>query len=348
MNYVAQPGDNVRLIPKIGPYDLFATEWGYKPLPQAQTTDDEKKYLDEIASRQVTNPMLRFGNASGEDPTRRMEDLGADPIEASTLGLRNIKRILGYLVPAVSRFGEDYKDLDEMYNMVLFQRTLEVGHVASLVGGVVQTNYNYGRGTTVYNPVPPAKQREAVRFLVTNMLQTPKELIAPSILSRIEPSGAADRILQSQQGVLSSLMSEGRTRRMVDQEAAAPAGAKPYTVAEMMEDVRKGVWGELAQPSVVVDPYRRNLQRAYIGLLAGKLAPASTTTLPGLPFSISTGGATSDVRPLARLSLITTRASIQNALKRATDPVTKAHLMDATALIDQALDPRGASRSAQL
>jgi hypothetical protein len=48
------------------------------------------------------------------------------------------------------------------------------------------------------------------------------------------------------------------------------------------------------------------------------------------------------------LSLITTRASIQNALKRATDPVTKAHLMDATALIDLALDPRGATRSAQL
>ena len=54
------------------------------------------------------------------------------------------------------------------------------------------------------------------------------------------------------------------------------------------------------------------------------------------------------LRPLARLSLITTRASIQNALKRATDPVTKAHLMDATALIDLALDPRGSTRSAQL
>lgn len=346
MNYVAQPGDNVRLIPKIGPYDLFAVEWGYKPLPQAATPEDEKPLLDQIAGRQVTNPMLRFGNASGDDPTRRTEDLGSDPIEASTLGLRNIKRILGYLVPAVSKYGEDYEDLDEMYNSVLFQRDLEMSHVGSLVGGVVQTNYNYGRGKAVYTPVAPAKQREAVKFIVANALQTPKELIAPDILSRIEPSGAADRILSNQRNVLASLMSEARTRRMVDQEAAAPAGVKPYTVAEMMEDVRKGVWGELAQPAVAIDPYRRNLQRAYIGLLAGKLAPASTTTLPGLPFTISTGGATSDVRPLARLSLMNTRASIQNALKRTTDPVTKAHLLDATALIDQALDPRGASRSA--
>jgi hypothetical protein len=131
---------------------------------------------------------------------------------------------------------------------------------------------------------------------------------------------------------------------MIEQEAAAPAGAKPYTVAEMMEDVRKGVWSELAQPTVVVDPYRRNLQRAYIATLAGKIAPPSTTTLPGLPFLLSTGGATSDVRPLARLNLMNTRASLQNALKKTTDAVTKAHLMDSIALIDQALDPRGAGR----
>ncbi len=36
-NYVAQPGDNARLIPIIGPYDKFAIEWGYKPFPGATT-----------------------------------------------------------------------------------------------------------------------------------------------------------------------------------------------------------------------------------------------------------------------------------------------------------------------
>jgi hypothetical protein len=27
-NYVAQPGDDAYLIPKFGPYDYFAIEWG--------------------------------------------------------------------------------------------------------------------------------------------------------------------------------------------------------------------------------------------------------------------------------------------------------------------------------
>jgi hypothetical protein len=64
-NYVAQPEDKVQhLIPVIGPYDYFAIEWGYKPIPGAKTPEDEKKTLDEWAARQIDNPWLRFG---GED-----------------------------------------------------------------------------------------------------------------------------------------------------------------------------------------------------------------------------------------------------------------------------------------
>jgi hypothetical protein len=120
--------------------------------PRPPRPEAEKQYLDQIAARQVTNPMLRFGDASAEDPARRTEDLGSDPIEATTLGLKNIRRILGYLVPAVSKFGENYEDLSEMYGTVLFQRTLELSNVVALVGGVNQTNYNYGRGSAVYTP----------------------------------------------------------------------------------------------------------------------------------------------------------------------------------------------------
>ena len=30
LNYVAQPGDGVYLLPRFGPYDYFAIEWGYR------------------------------------------------------------------------------------------------------------------------------------------------------------------------------------------------------------------------------------------------------------------------------------------------------------------------------
>ena len=60
-NYVAQPGDNAHLIPMLGPYDRFAIEWGYTPVPGAATPEAEESALDAIAARQVADPMLRFG-----------------------------------------------------------------------------------------------------------------------------------------------------------------------------------------------------------------------------------------------------------------------------------------------
>ena len=43
-NYTAQPEDKIPLadlVPGIGPYDKYATHWGYAPIPGARTPDDE-------------------------------------------------------------------------------------------------------------------------------------------------------------------------------------------------------------------------------------------------------------------------------------------------------------------
>ncbi len=347
MNYVAQPGDKARLIPKIGPYDIFATEWGYKPLPNARTPDDEKMELDRIAARQVTNPMLRFGNAdASQDPGRQTEDIGSDPIEATTLGLKNLSRVLDYIVPATSKYGEDYRPLTEMYNELIFQRLNEIMHVVAVIGGVNQTNYNYGRGPAVYTPVPTDLQRRAVRFLLENHFSTPRDLIRPDILNRIESAGAADRILMAQRAALNSLMSEARAKRMVDQEAIARDGSKPYTLTMLMDDLRRGLWSELSAPgtkAIRIDPYRRNLQRTYINLLGAKIAPPSSSALPfgGGILTVSGGGTQSELRPLSRAALLATKAALQTALKKPADAATRAHLVDSIASIDQFLNPKG-------
>jgi hypothetical protein len=325
-NYVAQPGDGARLIPKIAPYDLFAIEWGYKPLPRATTADDEKEELDRIAARQVLDPALRFGDGDpSEDPGRQTEDLGSDPIAATELGLKNIRRVLDYLIPATSRHGEDYSRLEEMFGRVVGQRTNELMHVAALVGGVVQTDYHHGRGRATYTPVPGDRQREAVRFLNANCFATPKDLLRGDILARIEASGAAARILAGQRSVLNALLSEARAVRIVDQ-AALGNGDYTYTLDQIMEDLRRGIWSELALPQVIVDPFRRNLQRTYIQILGQKLDPATAST--------------SDLRPLSRGALADTQASIQSALRRTSDRPTRLHLQDCAATIDRILNPK--------
>ena len=80
-NYVAQPEDRIEpadLIPRIGPYDRWATMWGYKPIPGAKDADEEKKTLDEWARAQDATPWLRFStvDSAGADPGELTEAVG--------------------------------------------------------------------------------------------------------------------------------------------------------------------------------------------------------------------------------------------------------------------------------
>jgi hypothetical protein len=275
----------------------------------------------------VTDPTLRFGgedSVAQVDPTVQSEDLGSDPIEATTYGLKNIARVARLLIPATTRLGEDYSLLDETYGGLLDQRTTELMHVAKLVGGVVETRYHGGRGGDVFRPVPRAQQSRAVRFLVSNALSTPRDLLLPEILHRIEPSGAADRVLNTQRLVLANLLSEARIKRLEDQEAADRGTA--YPVLELVATLQGGVWGELSQPQPVVDVYRQNLQRAYLELMKGRLSgeAASRTSLR----AIGVGS----LRELAK--------QIDTALPRVQDRVTAMHLRQSRKDIERIVNPK--------
>ncbi len=346
-NYVAQPGDGARLIPMIGPYDKFAIQWGYAPIPSAKTPEDEKPTLNKMAAEQVTNPLLRFGHGPeeghNEDPTERREDLSNDPMEATILGLKNIDRVTTYLVPATTKLGEDYDLLSEEYDALLGQRQLELGHVAALIGGVVKTDWHVGYGDDVYAPVPRTEQAHAMQFLLKYGFTTPHSLLRPDILYRIEPSGVANRVLTSQTGLLSSLLSDDRVNRMLDSEALA---AKPtYTVMQMVADLQTGLWSELSHPHPVVDLYRRNLQRAYLRTVQAKLNPpaAAPDTTPAFgPPGAPAGPPASqgDLRPILLGQLRMLEAKITKALPTVQDPATRLHLLDAREQIHRLLNPR--------
>jgi hypothetical protein len=142
-NYIAQPEDGVTsIIPRIGPYDLFAIEWGYKPIPDAATPADEFPTLDAWAARQLDDPFLIYGGEdipSVFDPNVLSENLGSDRIEATRLGLLNLKRALGYLVAATTQEGRDFTKLNTMYNAVIDTRGRWLESVVKLIGGVKKT-----------------------------------------------------------------------------------------------------------------------------------------------------------------------------------------------------------------
>jgi Met-zincin len=353
-NYVAQPEDKIDvadLVPHVGPYDIWATKWGYTPIAGAKTPVDEKATLDHWAREQDKTPWYRFStaNAAGSDPGENTEAVGdADAIKSTTLGLKNLHRVAALLIPAAAyRQGESYDDLAEIYGRMLAQWTLEMNHVAALVGGLESQEKAVGQDGRVFTPVPKARQQAAVSFLVDNAFATPKWMVDPEVLRRIEPAGALSRIRNAQTAVLNNVLSSARFARLIEQEAID--GQQAYSAAALLTTVRKGVWTELEDSRVSVDAYRRNLQTAYLDLVNTKLNAPGPVLPAGLPpelLSLVRINNSSDEKAFYRLELRTLDASITAALGKATDRETRAHLEAARDQIARILDPRFAPQNA--
>ncbi len=195
-NYVAQPEDNIDpadLIPKIGPYDKWATMWGYKPIPGAKTPDEEKPTLDKWAREQDEKAFLRFsteGNG-GADPGDQTEAVGdSDAVAATRLGLKNLARISEMLMPATStKVGDPWNELEEVYGRMVSQWQTEMNHVVRVVGSFNSQQKHIGQEGVRFVSVPKEKQVEAVQFILQNAFQTPMFMIRPEILRRIQVDG---------------------------------------------------------------------------------------------------------------------------------------------------------------
>jgi hypothetical protein len=349
-NYVAQPEDGIAvedLVPRIGPYDIFATKWGYTPIPSAKTSDDEKATLNLWAMEQDKTPWLRFSSSKsgGSDPGELTEAVGdADAVASTTAGLKNLKRVAKMLIPATTaKPGENYDDLAELYGRMLGQWTLEMNHVAAIVGGFDSREKHTGQDGPLFVPVSKPRQEAAVKFLSENAFATPTWAVDRSLLRLIEPIGALTRIRSAQSSVLTSLLSSPRFARLVEQEAID--GGASYNPADFLAAVRKGVWKELDAPQVKVDAYRRNLQHAYLDLTNTKVN-GSTPVINGLPPEMAGMFASSaDEKPFYRAELRSLNASVTAALAKTGDRETKAHLEGVRDQIARILDPKFAAAS---
>jgi hypothetical protein len=332
-NYVAQPGDNVKcLIPVVGPYDDFAIAWGYKPLPDAKTAEDEKKALDDLASKQINEPFLRFGGEDGPslvDPTVLTENIGSDPVEATAMGLKNLDRVTGYLLAATTGKGEDFKLLEDAYKEVLSHRARWFGAVTKQVGGVVEYRTLGGRGDETFVRIPKEKQKAAVQFLLANAFTTPTKLLNPKVINQFKYSGVANDVASQQKAILTSLLSASRLNRLFDAEVLS--GDKAYTVVELVGDVQAGLFSELKADAPKVDPLRRNLQRVYLDLLKKEFDAEAPPSGPGgrpLPLFGDDAGRVTELRAVARVALGRLEKQIVAAQPKAKDAATQAHLED--------------------
>ncbi|MDQ6831614.1 MAG: zinc-dependent metalloprotease [Gemmatimonadota bacterium] len=345
-NYVAQPEDKLALediVPRVGPYDKFAIMWGYKPIPGARTPSDERTTLESWARMQDTVPWYRFSANNDFGGTGTLSEAvgDADPVKSTGLGFKNIQRVLGYIEGAAIRPGEDNDDLKEIYDRTVNQWATEAAHVATLVGGGLVQYKSGSQAGAVYAPVPRARQAAAVKFLSENVFKTPTYLIRVEIARRIEPEGMLARINGAQERVLNSLLDDGRMNRLLEGEALEKNKQDAYSLADMLEDVRRGVWTELSDARPRIDAYRRGLQMGFLTTIDRKLnPPAVAANAPVNPFAQPRRPLSEDAKSELRGELVLLRSAVRTAAGRSGDRETTLHLQGADHRISEILEPR--------
>ena len=340
-NYVAQPGDgDVSLMPNIGPYDIHAVRWGYRPIPSVEKADDEKPILDQWIRDKEDDPIYRFGRQQFGvvDPSSQTEDLGDDAIKASAYGIANLKRIVPKLIEWTAEDGKTYDDLETLYGQVYSQFNRYMGHVTSNIGGVYEYYKTYDQDGAVYTHVSKSHQQNCLSFLQQELFQTPTWLLEEEILNKIDFAGAVDRMRRTQTRIINSILDFGRMARMIENEALH--GTQAYTLVSLMNDLQDGLWSELSK-GIKIDTYRRNLQRAYIDRLSYLMTDSQT---PATGWARTYGNQTrvlvsqSDIRSVARGQLNKLKNDIEKGMKRVSDTNTKYHLQDAISRINIILD----------
>jgi hypothetical protein len=342
-NYVAQPEDNISekgLYPRIGDYDKWAIEWGYKLLSAYKDADEEKPALNKWVIEKLKDKRLWFGTEINlDDPRSQREQVGDDAMKGSMYGIRNLQRIVPNLLEWTKQPDEDYRNLGHMYSEVTSQFSMYMGHVAKYVGGIMETPKTVEEEGPVYEIVTRARQKEAVDFLNKNLFVTPSWLINHDIFSRTGMSGLSV-IGGIQDNILGRLLNTRTLNKLAD--AAATPGDRAYPITEYLGDLKRGIWSELPGRKPI-DIYRRALQKAYVNMLIGILnppTPGSTTVTGGITITITTpGGDKSDVKSVLRAYLASLRNEISAAAGGMTDSMSRYHLQDVSQRIGKGLNP---------
>jgi hypothetical protein len=345
-NYVAQPEDGISekgIFPRIGAYDLWAIEWGYKWLPQLQTEKEEKAYLNKwIIEKTNHDRRLWFGSETATmDPRCQSEDLGDNAMKAGYYGIQNLKRILPQLTQWTKEPNEDYDDLKRMYTGVVGQYRRYLGHVADNIGGVYVTPKTVEQQGVVLQVLDRNRQVEAMRFLQMQLFTTPRWLLDQKVFALTGSGTGLYALVGIQQGVLKKLMSQKMFGALLHNEMDY-ATKDPYTVREFLGDMKTGIWSEL-KTHAPIDLYRRNLQKAYVERLIQMVHPDGKELSSDFFEFVYTGlNVRTDVPSLVKGHIRELVAAIKTALPGYKDPLMRMHLEDVRDRLVKAVDKKSA------
>ena len=256
-NYIAQPGDkNIRFVRQLGPYDDYSIEWGYRYFPEKNLLQ-EKEILTKYVDQKSLNPIYMFGSSRG-DPNTQTENIGDDPIKASTYGLKNLKIVANNFMDWIHEPNKDYSDLNEIYDELLGVYSRYIFHVIGIVGGINQTLHNTNQDNIfTYVNVDKAYQMEALSFLDLELWKTPNWLRNKKIISQINNLDGLYKIEKIQERAINSLLSNYRLNKMLSASKTIEGNALEFD--NLIDMLFESIIDKIAP----TDQFSRNLQISF-------------------------------------------------------------------------------------
>jgi hypothetical protein len=333
-NYVAQPEDSIGqdgIMPRINDYDKWAIKWGYTYTGITDDEEDRKVNTKWIVDSLKANPRLWFGGEGFNNDARcQSEDVGDNSMKASEYGIKNLKYVMAHLPEWTRDSNGTYTDLTNMYRQVATQYLRYCLHVTANVATVYETWKTVEQPGDVYSSSPKEKQKEAVAFLTKEVFTTPDWLLNTDILNKISNPVRQGSAANIQTRVLDLVLSDRVFNTLLTLENRYGKG-NTYSIIEFMNDVKAGVWTELATKKPV-DIYRRGLQKNYVSNVLASIKEAEAGThymalLFGGPAAAEAMPVTvgSDIGSFLAMHLEKLRAEILAAIPSTTDKDTRDH-----------------------
>ena len=335
----------------IGPYDYWAIEYAYKPLPSGLTKAEEQAALERIAGRSA-EPLLAYGTDEdafiGIDPESLPFDLGSDPVVFAKKRVAIARELLQRQETRHLRPDQDYNILKRSVSYALGDVTRAAYVLARQIGGVRTVRDAPGTGRDPLTPVPVAEQRAALEVITGSLLSADSFRLSPALqrklgadfserLDAISGLGsgsaqtdysASEQVLGLQRALLGYLMSDMVATRLLESSEKAPAGAgRALRMSELNARLTNAVWSELDGHGDIA-PQRREVQRDHINRIASMLLR------PG-------GSSRADTRSVMRAQAKVLLGRIRGAENRPGLSVeARAHLSDSADSLAQAIDAK--------
>lgn len=271
-NYIAQASDKgVKLTPpKLGVYDYYAIEWGYKYFPELKGDfRRESKEISKLIQQHERNPLYRYGTqqfgAARFDPTAVEEDLGNDPIKGAEYGLQNIRYILSNINTWI-RGDEDSKHKRELYQEIAGQAYRYVSFVFSSVPGIRLYQTSEESKLPRYEVLPKERQRASALWLLKAADEI--ESLANTELEDKLP-GAAGRPFRFIANDIRA-MSILNAGRLGLSEYLDP---NSYTQLEYLEDVYQYIWAKALRGEENLSAGERKHQALFAAYVSSVIEP---------------------------------------------------------------------------